>query len=245
MADSIHEFRNELRGSYLTVGLPNVAPFVGFIVDRTLGPGIVTRFGEGGTVSQFLERNKFIPAHIRLRLAAELCTGVAGMHARNVVHGDINPKNVVIGFPNGVVGKFEVWIIDLSSARALSAQCTISYASPEQVRAGVTGDFRWGAPSDVWSLAMVALYCINGVAWEPEVLKRPQIGNDIFKACQLYLKELDDGRIWPALPPNLVSKSTADVIHACFTMDPERRPSSAALAAALEQEAYRLELLST
>ena len=91
----------------------------------------------------------------------QVCVGVRSLRRKRVVHGDLNPRNVVVNFeyddnnPNKL--KSDVRIIDFgasSFARPYAEErvrrCTLDYRSPEELLGNVR--YRQTCDSDLWSL---------------------------------------------------------------------------------------------
>jgi alkyl hydroperoxide reductase subunit AhpC/predicted Ser/Thr protein kinase len=136
---------------------PNIC--VVYAVDSSQGfPMIVMEYIEGQPLSKLLEQGP-LPLQRSRAVGAQIANGMAAAHARNIVHGDLKPANLMIT-PAG-----EAKIMDFGLARrqrplapdqtidmppAVGLSGTPGYMAPEQTR---------GEPStpasDVFSLAMV------------------------------------------------------------------------------------------
>src|SRR5688500_564536 len=88
----------------------------------------------------------------RLRVFERICEAVAFAHAKDILHRDLKPDNVMIG-PYG-----EVMVMDWGIARALSGGSspgtiygTTGFMAPEQAR----GDVALDARSDVYALGAI------------------------------------------------------------------------------------------
>ncbi|MGQ0506424.1 MAG: serine/threonine protein kinase, partial [Myxococcaceae bacterium] len=111
-------------------------------------------------------RNRRLSAEEFLTMALEVCDALAAIHAKRVIHKDINPSNIVIS-PN----KGTVQLIDLGIATRLSRETqevrnpdqlegTLQYMSPEQTgRMNRTIDYR----SDLYSLGATFYTLLTGV----------------------------------------------------------------------------------
>jgi eukaryotic-like serine/threonine-protein kinase len=97
---------------------------------------------------------------LALEIATQVASGLAAVHAQNLVHRDIKPSNILVRLKDD--GSITAKIIDLGLAKAVnepSAQTAIStpgvfagtpeFASPEQF-AGIGADTR----SDLYSLGI-------------------------------------------------------------------------------------------
>ncbi|KAL9112503.1 MAG: hypothetical protein Q9227_003345 [Pyrenula ochraceoflavens] len=67
-------------------------------VDYSVKPVLVFEKTPLGDLERFMrtERGQFLPINERLKLCAEIGKAVGDMHANNIVHGDLNPGNVLV-----------------------------------------------------------------------------------------------------------------------------------------------------
>ncbi|KAF5346894.1 hypothetical protein D9756_010605 [Leucocoprinus leucothites] len=155
---------------------PNILPFIGaYHHDSERLPALVSPLREAGDVLSYLSRNTFSCRS----LALGIVNGLAHLHAHNIVHGDLKPKNVLIHIDNE--GKPTPEISDFGRAKILdikgytgSLHMTRRYAAPEVLNPAHTPDSpvvevpRERAnevltkASDVWSLGMVLLHVLSG-----------------------------------------------------------------------------------
>lgn len=96
-----------------------------------------------------------LPRRRALQLIAAACDGAAHLHAHGVVHGDINPSNLV------VASNDHVTLVDLGVARRIgeagAVRGTHAYMAPEQVRGEA-----WTEASDVFALGVVLWELVAG-----------------------------------------------------------------------------------
>jgi len=138
---------------------PNIGVIHG--IDKT-GDGrmfIVMAYYEGQTLSQKLSGE---PLSLRQALdwACQIASGLAAAHARNIVHRDIKPGNIIIIKDNSAR------IVDFGLARVVATPSatmtggitgTLPYMSPEQIL-GEAVDQR----CDVWALAILLVQMVTG-----------------------------------------------------------------------------------
>src|SRR5438552_2900780 len=120
---------------------------------------IVMGYYEGETLAQKLPRG-VIPVRESLDLAIQIARGLSSAHARNIVHRDVKPSNIII--TDDQVAK----IVDFGLARVLatagstqsiSSTGTLPYMAPEQIL-GEAIDQR----CDIWALGVILVQMITG-----------------------------------------------------------------------------------
>ncbi|MCY1056530.1 serine/threonine-protein kinase [Nannocystis sp. SCPEA4] len=136
-------------------------------------PFFVMEFLEGRSLSQeILDQAGPMPWRRVVELSLQICSALAAMHERGLVHRDVKPGNVFLLRRGGQTGDF-VKVLDLGIAKAVegsrdpqahpqtgtaeSAPFTPEYASPEQAR-GEKVDAR----SDLYSLGVVMYQLLTG-----------------------------------------------------------------------------------
>lgn len=162
LGDLLERFAREAR-SAASLTHPNIITIhdVGQDAGR---PFIVMEFIEGQTLAQLLRRGDPLSLDVKLRLAIELCAGLAFAHGRGIIHRDIKPANLMI------TGDGVLKILDFGLARLASDLTkagltqegaivgTILYMSPEQL-SGQVADQR----SDIFSVGTVLYELFTGV----------------------------------------------------------------------------------
>ena len=163
---------------------------------------LVRRFGP-------LEREQLLP------LGLQLCSALHHLAAREIVHLDVKPSNIIMGAP--------ARLIDLSIARTVSRLAgtrhrlgTDAYMAPEQCDPVGRGPITSSA--DVWGVGATLYHAASGrppfTATREE--QYPQL-------CES-----------PAPLPDRVRPELRVLVEACLDPDPAARPTPAALAADLE-----------
>ena len=114
----------------------------------------------GITLKHLLAQNRLLPTAAGLRIARQICSGLAAAHAAGVIHRDIKPQNVLIE-PNGGVKIMDFGIARLSEDKGLTATGMVvgtpDYISPEQAKGGSL-DLR----TDIYSTGVVFYEIFSG-----------------------------------------------------------------------------------
>ena len=155
---SLERFLREAR-SASALDHPNIGVIHG--IDQTDDGRmfIVMAYYEGQTLSQKLSGG---PLSLRqaMNWACQIAAGLAAAHARNIVHRDIKPGNIIINKDNSAR------IVDFGLARVVASPSatmtggttgTLPYMSPEQIL-GEAVDQR----CDVWALSILLVQMVTG-----------------------------------------------------------------------------------
>jgi serine/threonine-protein kinase len=117
-------------------------------------------FVKGLTLKQLVEAGDILPTPVGLRIAKQICGGLAAAHEVGVIHRDIKPQNIIIESTGGLK-IMDFGIARLKEERGMTAEGTVvgtpDYMSPEQAR-GQTLDFR----SDIYSTGVVLFEVFTG-----------------------------------------------------------------------------------
>ncbi|MCB9594421.1 MAG: AAA family ATPase [Sandaracinaceae bacterium] len=155
-----------------------------------------------------------------LRVAVAIAEALAAVHARGVLHRDVNPANLIVHPETGAV-----WLIDFGLASELAThraratpvaalEGTPAYLAPEQTgRTNRSVDAR----SDLYSVGATLYELFSG--------RVPLHGEDLLGFMHAHLA-VEPPRLEPVvegLPP-----ATIDLVHALLSKAPEARYQSAA-----------------
>jgi len=208
---------------------PNVVSVLDMGEDAE-GPFLVMDYVDGLNLAQLIvdakKQGELLPIQIVVRIALEMARGLHAAHEvvdhdghpLAVVHRDLSPQNVLIGYAGTVS------ITDFGIAKALGRNAKtstgilkgkISYMSPEQLRFEEP-DRR----SDLFALGIILFEMLSGKRLYPN-----QGGNDVPRRI-LHESAPDIGEYRPEVPPELVK-----LIFRLLAKDPEERPKSAAAVA--------------
>jgi serine/threonine protein kinase len=171
---------------------------------------------EGESLGKRLERTGTADVPEILRLARDICSGLAVVHGQGLIHRDIKPDNIWLEAPNARVKILDFGLArfvndDVRLTQAGTIMGTPSFMAPEQAR-GQAVDAR----SDLFSLGCILYALCTG--------NRPFHASNTMAV--LTALAVDNPRpineINPSIPPAL-----AQLVMQLLAKDPANRPASA------------------
>lgn len=158
----LERFAEESR-ALRTIRHENVVPVLDFIE----GDGtalLVMEFVEGRTLAEALQAGDFRDARQIVELGATLVDTLAAIHAKNIIHRDIAPDNIMIRLDGSPV------LVDFGGAAAAIATATRStqnivkdgYSPPELYDTSSNPTFPVGPWSDIYATAAVLYHVASG-----------------------------------------------------------------------------------
>jgi eukaryotic-like serine/threonine-protein kinase len=167
-------------------------------------------FVKGITLKQMVEQDQIIPTPVALRVAKQICAGLAAAHEVGVIHRDIKPQNIIIE-PTGGLKVMDFGIARLTQDRGMTATGTVigtpDYMSPEQAR-GLNLDFR----SDIYSTGVVLYELFTGTL--------PFEGDT---PLAVVLKHVQEKPPSPQAKNPKIDPKIAAIILKCMQKDPDDR----------------------
>jgi serine/threonine protein kinase/tetratricopeptide (TPR) repeat protein len=128
------------------VSHPNLAKVLGF-VELEQRPHVITEFVPGRTYAEALASGRRLPLSQVLSLGKVVTQAVGAIHARGLVHGSLQPSNVMVA--SGVVK-----VVDLGLGQlAQSLRPAVSYRPP---------DGNLDVAGDLYALAAVLYHLVTG-----------------------------------------------------------------------------------
>jgi serine/threonine-protein kinase len=177
-------------------------------------PFLVMEYVPGRTLSEILVTEALTVERAR-DLITQAATALAEAHARDLVHRDIKPGNLMVT-DEGIVKITDFGIARAGDGAALTATGQIvgtpSYLSPEQA------DGKSATPaSDVYALGVVLFECLAG--------RRPFVADSAVAVALAHLREPI-----PDLPEH-VPADLAEVVRTALAKDPTERYADAGMLA--------------
>jgi serine/threonine-protein kinase len=128
---------------------------------------IAMRLVSGGDVGALLDRDGPLPVPRAMHILSQMASALDAAHARNLVHRDVKPANMLRDSPGGGTHVDHIYLSDFGlsklalATRALTSQSqflgTLDYMSPEQIEGGAV-DGR----TDQYALACSAFEMLTG-----------------------------------------------------------------------------------
>jgi serine/threonine-protein kinase len=170
-------------------------------------------FVRGLTLKQLIEASDVLPTPVGLRIAKQLCAGLAAAHEVGVIHRDIKPQNIIIEAAGGLK-IMDFGIARLKEERGMTAEGTVvgtpDYMSPEQAR-GIALDFR----SDIYSTGVVLYEVFTGTL--------PFEGDTPLAVVLMHIQD-------PPPPPQTrnpkIDPKISQIVLKCMQKDPKDRYQS-------------------
>jgi eukaryotic-like serine/threonine-protein kinase len=246
-------FRSEIRTRFLReaetaaqLSHPNIVPI--YSVDEREGlVFFIMGFVDGENIAKrIFEKGPMDPDDVR-RAMREVGDALSFAHARNVIHRDIKPDNIILSSEDG-----RAMVTDFGIARAISegndsrltatgvAIGTPAYMSPEQC----AGDREVDGRSDLYSLGVVGYQMLTGVlpfvssttpgmlvkhiseAPAPVTQKRPDAPVDLARAVMVLL-EKDPADRFPSAQALVTALDTGNVPEPAARTRPRTAPQPA------------------
>lgn len=183
-------------------------------------PYIVMQYVEGASLAEWIRRRPRVSEREARRIIAEVAAGLAAAHARDLIHRDVKPGNVLIEEETGraLVADFGVAAAGTAGEGKDSTRLTATgivvgtpiYMSPEQASGSVATP-----KSDVYSLGILAYELLTG--------RLPFAAETAMGWVAAHVHE----------PPTPVARQRADLspevvqlVDRCLSKEPRRRPSA-------------------
>ncbi len=205
---------------------PRVVSLLDFGQDQATGELYLTMpYIQGRTLSTLVKRGHDTPlfgAADALLIGSDLLDALGHVHGLrdenhnllNIVHRDVSPENVMIGYDGHVrLIDFGIAISEMVSrhTQVHTVKGKAQYLSPEQANGSPPLDRR----SDIFSAGLVMYYMLTG--------SEPFASDNVFTS----IAKARNPDILPAHKVSSVPKDVSALVHAMLTKDTGQRPSDA------------------
>ncbi|MHC4573034.1 MAG: protein kinase domain-containing protein [Planctomycetota bacterium] len=197
---------------------PNIATIYEKVERTEVGCYLVLEYVPGETLGERISRGK-LNLKEALRIGLQIADTLSAAHSKDIVHHDLNPKNIKIT-PDGSVKILDFGLAkstgrpahdrDFNTSRGGAVVGTPPYMSPEKLRGDAT-DHR----GDIWSFGCLLYEMLSGV--------RPFPGASTSAVLTaVVIADPDLERVPPEAPA-----AVREVIGKCLERNPEKRYQSA------------------
>lgn len=201
-------------------------PNIVTILDHGRAPGggfyYAMDYIPGLTLTQWVERHGALPPDRAIRLLGQVCAAVSAMHARQLLHRDIKPDNIMAHAAHGdwdLVKLLDFGLIkdcDQTASRDLTRVVRVlgtpAFMAPERL----TDPGRVDPRSDLYGIACVGFYLLAG--------RKPFEASQDSDLAQQVL-HVEAPRV-ASLAPHPIPPELDALIAEALAKDPERRPAS-------------------
>jgi hypothetical protein len=181
-----------------------------------------------GDLGQYLRgaRGEILPQPERLKLALDVATGMAHLHSKNIIHGDLKPGNLLIR-ESAELGQVQVVVSDfgLSSISCVTL-CSATMAA-QVMQSSSTGLTLWYSPPELLANCISKkakagdVYALGIILFEILTGQHPYIVSQY----DVVLKNVMEGRR-PVLPEGVqLPRGCQELMSSCWNADPAARPS--------------------
>ncbi|MCD7980850.1 MAG: Stk1 family PASTA domain-containing Ser/Thr kinase [Clostridiales bacterium] len=172
---------------------------------------IIMEYVSGITLKTYIEKKGRLNYKETLSIAIQVARGIQAAHAKNIIHRDIKPQNIMISTDG------KVKVTDFGIARAVSENTihsdvmgSVHYASPEQARNGYVSN-----RSDIYSLGIVMYEMVTG-----------RVPFDGESTVAVAIKHLQDEMVNPGEYAEDLPISLEKIILKCTQKSADRRYES-------------------
>lgn len=206
----------------------------------------------GPSLKTLLEKKSAagLPAPVALRLLLQLTDAVQYVHSQGLCHRDIKSENICTDdtFESLVLIDFDYATNARDNSGPLqltSAVGSLGFLPPEMF----TADSYDGQAGDIWSAGMTLLEVVFGLEWFQKYVfdigpfdKRCMNDLDFFQSRSLkLLRNIKESSKSILAADDKASLLVASLLKEILTLDPQRRPTAAALFANLSEAAHAMD----
>ncbi|KAJ6467099.1 kinase-like domain-containing protein [Mycena vitilis] len=199
---------------------PNIVPLLGITYDFGASLSMVSPWLKGGTLHTYLKSTTTLLGN-RRRLLMDIARGLAYLHSKSVVHGDLHPANILMtddGSPQLSDFGLSTIVPEFEGTSYMTTSCiagAVRWAAPEMLRTHPDGDnsLNVSTMSDVYSFGGIIYQVLCGDIPFVEIENNFQV---------LFAVVLDNRR--PSRS-RVISSDDWQFICQCWDGDPIHRPA--------------------
>jgi serine/threonine protein kinase len=147
--------------AYIEIFSPYIVKLLGYGRDNTQRLFLVMEFMQNGSLEDFMINSKKnlyeIPLGLKLKIMLNIATGIGDIHAKNFIHADIKPKNVLLD------ASYTAKLCDLGSMKNLNFSGTYDnntgglYYLPMEFFMG-----KYDSKIDIYSFGLIMYHLFSG-----------------------------------------------------------------------------------
>ena len=216
---SVERFKKESKAAS-SLSHPNIITVFDFGVDKNNTAYLVMDFLEGTNLGDIIDTNGPLCESDVILIFRQIAKGLIHAHARNVIHRDLKPRNLVLTVEDD--GSVLVQIVDFGIAKMISSDdqgMTLTqtgevfgspiYMSPEQCSADEL-DIR----SDIYSLGCVMYEALTGLP--------PFLGKNPVETMSMHVED-EPQSFNEIMPDHQISKNLERIVFRCLEKFKEDR----------------------
>ncbi len=217
--DIVVRFYQEAQATSL-IGHRNIVNILDAGLIDEAHPYLVMEYLEGHSLAEMMAQKPIVDTAAACGILEQILLGLDATHKKEIVHRDIKPDNIFVGYDEGARGSITIKIIDFGIAKFPDmpkemkftivglAIGTPPYMSPEQVRGSSEVDCR----SDLFSAGVILYEMLTG--------QTPFQGESYEEIMKKIVVE-------PPIPPSstnpLFPKDALPIIEKALAKNPEER----------------------
>lgn len=177
---------------------------------------IVMDYFENGSINRKFNSRGFIPIPEAIKYLIDVLRGLEYLHEKNFLHGDIKPKNILVGSTGeGILTDYG---ISCAAPDLTPVPFTTAYTlhiAPETILQG-----QICVQTDIYQMGMTAFRLLNGNASIKQIFEK--VGKDQYYELVLSGNLIKPENYLPFIPRNLKA-----IINKAINVDPSKRYQSA------------------
>jgi tRNA A-37 threonylcarbamoyl transferase component Bud32 len=192
---------------------PNICRVHDIHLDREHNDAFISMaFIDGEDLGTLIRRIGRLPLETAIRIARQICVGLAAAHAHGILHRDLKPANIMID------GRGEVRITDfgLAATREQIGATEIAAGTPAYMAPELFAGTDVSVRSDIYALGLVLYELLSG--------RRAFSGESLTELARAHQRSA-------ATPLDTIASNVpaavADIVTRCLAKAPQQRPASA------------------